>query len=429
MKFISECSLSKIISQLQGRERTPDLLIDELCDKIEKWDGEVKAFLPEQGRRERLYEDLRELHEQFPNPDSKPVLFGIPVGIKDIFHVDRFPTRAGSELPSEILKGDEAAAVTRLKKAGALILGKTVTTEFAYFHPGPTRNPHNFQHTPGGSSSGSAAAVAAGFCPLALGTQTIGSISRPASYCGVFGFKPNFGRIPTEGVIPFSSSADHVGFFTQDMEGCQIAASVLCDNWDTYISYSKKPPVLGIPKGDFLSQASQEVLVRFQIEIDTLRKAGLTIKEIPAFENIHEINNLHKEMIACEFARVHESWFNIYKDLYSNASKELIKKGNSVSQSNYEKAKRGMLTLRNNLMSAMEEFDVDLWISPSANTTALKGLESTGDPILSLPWTYAGLPTLSVPFGMLDGLPCGLQFAGKYNKDEILLQHLNKLYG
>ncbi len=429
MKYISECSLSKIIYQLQGNELTPEKLIDELCDKIEKWDGKVKAFLPEQGRRTRLQKDVDELYDKFPNPDSRPDLFGIPVGIKDIFRVDGFPTKAGSALPSEIFTGKESIAVTRLKNAGALILGKTVTTEFAYFDPGPTRNPHNFQHTPGGSSSGSAAAVVAGFCPLALGTQTIGSISRPASYCGVFGFKPSFGRIPTEGVIPFSVSADHVGIFTQDLEGCKLAASVLCDKWDTHILYPQKPPVLGIPEGDFLSQPSLEILKKYQKEIDDFRKAGLTIKEIPVFENIHEINTLHREMIAYEFTQVHKSWFNIYKDLYSNASKELIKKGNSVSRSNYEKAKRGILTLRNNLMIAMNEFDIDLWISPSATTTALKGLESTGNPIMNLPWTYAGLPTLSVPFGMLDGMPFGLQFAGKYNKDEILLQHLNKLYG
>ncbi|MBT3755848.1 MAG: amidase, partial [Candidatus Cloacimonetes bacterium] len=215
VKFVSECSLSKVISHLQNKELTPEKLIDDLCDKLEKWDKRIKAFLSETNRRERLHQELKELYHNFPYPNKRPILFGIPIGVKDIFHVNGFETKAGSDLPSEILQGEESVAVSKLKQAGALIMGKTVTTEFAYFHPGATCNPHNFAHTPGGSSSGSAAAVAAGFCPLALGTQTIGSISRPASFCGVIGFKPSIGRISTAGVIPFSKSADHIGFFTQ----------------------------------------------------------------------------------------------------------------------------------------------------------------------------------------------------------------------
>jgi len=153
------------------------------------------------------------------------------VGIKDIFHVDGFVTRAGTRVPPERFAGPEAASVALLREAGALIAGKTVTTEFAYFEPGPTRNPHNPAHTPGGSSSGSAAAVAAGLCQLALGTQTIGSVIRPAAFCGVVGFKPSFGRIPTSGLVYFSRTIDHVGLFTQDLDGMELAASVLCRDW------------------------------------------------------------------------------------------------------------------------------------------------------------------------------------------------------
>ena len=270
MKFVSECSLSKIISQLQSKELTLEKLIDELCDKLEKWDSKIKAFLPETNRRERLQQDLRELFHKFPDPADRPILFGIPIGVKDIFHVDGFETKAGSDLPSEILQGKEAKVVSKLKQTGALIMGKTVTTEFAFFHPGPTCNPHNFAHTPGGSSSGSAAAVAAGFCPLTLGTQTIGSISRPASFCGIVGFKPSFGRISTAGIIPFSRSADHIGFFTQDLEGSQIIASILCENWNDDLPEINRKPVLGIPKGKYLQQASPEILSAFWETINNL---------------------------------------------------------------------------------------------------------------------------------------------------------------
>jgi Asp-tRNA(Asn)/Glu-tRNA(Gln) amidotransferase A subunit family amidase len=149
MKFISECSLSKTISQLQNRKLTPEKLINNLCDKLDKWDSKIKAFLPEPNRRERLHQDLDQLYQKFPNPDERPVLFGIPIGVKDIFHTNGFATRAGSDLPPEALKGNEAEVVSILKDAGALIMGKTVTTEFAYFYPGPTGNPHDLNNTPG----------------------------------------------------------------------------------------------------------------------------------------------------------------------------------------------------------------------------------------------------------------------------------------
>src|SRR5262249_2824459 len=160
-----------------------------------------------------------------------PSLYGVLIGVKDIFRATGFPTRAGSRLPPELLAGDEASCVTLLKSRGALILGKTVTAEFAYIDPGPTRNPYNLDHTPGGSSSGSAAAVAAGYCSLALGTQTIGSVIRPASYCGIVGFKPSYDRIPTDGVIHVSKALDHVGLLMQDVPGMALAASILCREW------------------------------------------------------------------------------------------------------------------------------------------------------------------------------------------------------
>ncbi len=314
MKFISDCSLSEIISQIQTKELTPEKLIDELCDKLDKWDSKIKSFLPEPNRRGRLHQDLKKLYQQFPDPQERLILFGIPIGVKDIFRVNNFETRAGSNLPSKIFQGKEAEVVSKLKQAGALILGKTVTTEFAYFHPGATCNPHDFDHTPGGSSSGSAAAVAAGFCPLTLGTQTIGSISRPASFCGIIGFKPSFGRIPTAGVIPFSQSADHIGFFTQDLEGNEIVASVLCENWKTDIPEINRKPVLGIPKGKYLNQTSQEILSAFWKAVDRLKQKGFTIKSIPALDNIDEINEQHKLMNAAEFAEVHKNWFNKHKN-------------------------------------------------------------------------------------------------------------------
>ncbi len=176
--------------------------VSEAESQFEKRELLVKAFLPEEGRFDRLRQEAESLLARYPHIDDRPPLFGMLVGVKDIFHVDGFTTQAGSHLPSAVLQGAQARSVTLLQRAGALILGKTVTTEFAYFSPGPTRNPHNPEHTPGGSSSGSAAAVAAGLCPLALGTQTIGSIIRPAAFCGVVGLKPGCDRISRDGGDP-----------------------------------------------------------------------------------------------------------------------------------------------------------------------------------------------------------------------------------
>src|SRR3970040_1828025 len=198
--------------------------IDVVEERFAEREAEVRAFVPEESRFERLRREAKALLSRFPDSGERPPMFGVLIGVKDIFRVGGFPTRAGSRLPAEVFEGPEAEPVKKLKAAGTLVLGKTVTTEFAYFAPGPTRNPHNLAHTPGGSSSGSAAAVAAGLAPLARGPQTIGSIVRPAAFCGVVGFKPSFGRISTEGVIPLSPSLDHVGFFTQDVAGAQQGA-------------------------------------------------------------------------------------------------------------------------------------------------------------------------------------------------------------
>jgi len=427
MKYISDCSLSAIIEQFQTGALTPELLIDNLCDKLDSWDNQVKAFLPEAGRRERLKQDLQELYTKFPDPENRPPLFGIPIGVKDIFQVAGFTTQAGSNLPPGILQGKEAEVVKQLKQAGALVMGKTVTTEFAYFDPGPTGNPHNLKHTPGGSSSGSAAAVAAGFVPLALGTQTIGSISRPAAFCGTIGFKPSYGRISAEGVIPFSKSVDHIGFMTQDLAGAKLIASILCGNWKEDLVAPKRKPVLGIPEGKYLDQASPEILAAFNESVQKLKANGYKITYIPAFFDIAEINAAHRLVNAAEFAEVHKEWYKLYRDKYHKASCDLIETGLKVSEEDLQNGMAGRLLLREELEKLSRENEINLWISPSAPTTATPGLSSTGNPIMNLPWTYAGLPTLTIPFGFINDLPYGIQFAAGFRQDELLFDFLKDM--
>lgn len=419
-----QAPLAETAAELRSGRRDLIAYIDEICDRIDAVEPQVQALLSEPDRRARLKAEAAALQARFPDPADRPPLYGIPVGVKDIFHVEGFPTRAGSNLPSHLFAGPEAACVTAVREAGALILGKTVTTEFAFFAPGPTRNPHNLEHTPGGSSSGSAAAVAAGFCPLAFGTQTIGSVIRPAAFCDVVGYKPSFGRIPTAGVIPFSESADHVGLFTQDVDGMKLAASLLCSGWQAKATdqASGTRPVLGVPEGPYLAQASPEGQAAFQAQLATLEEAGYTIPRVPALEDIEAINRRHRQMIAAEFALVHAEWFAQYEELYRSSTADLIREGQQVTIGELAEARLGRGKLRDELERLVEQHGIDVWVSPPAPGPAPKGIESTGDPIMNFPWTHAGLPTVSLPAGRAEnGLPLGLQCSTRFMADERLL--------
>lgn len=395
--------------------------LNRLCDRLEAVEPVVAAFLPENGRRERLLREAAALEKRYPDPGARPPLYGIPVGVKDLFRADGFPTRCGSALPPECFAGQEAAVVTTVKKAGALVLGKTVTTEFAYFQPGPTRNPHNPDHTPGGSSSGSAAAVAAGETPLAFGTQTIGSISRPAAFCGVLGFKPSFGRIDATGVIPFSPSVDHIGFFTSDMEGIILAASLLVDNWRG-LPETERKPVLGVPVGPYLEQADPETRTAFHGQLARLEADGFTLREVAVLDDIARINGVHRLLIAAEIAAVHAAWFKAHESLYSGRTAELIREGQGADPHAVSAALDNRLTLRRTLTEAMHRTDIDLFLMPSAPGGAPRGTGATGNPVMNLPWTHAGLPTLSIPAGRdKAGMPLSLQLAARFMEDEQLL--------
>ncbi|MCK6585210.1 MAG: amidase [Anaerolineales bacterium] len=378
----------------------------------------VLAFIPEQDRFARLHREADALLSRHPDLVKRPPLYGMLVGVKDIFHVDGFITQAGSKLPPEELQGAEAASVTRLRNAGALIMGKTVTTEFAYFTPGPTRNPHNPNHTPGGSSSGSAAAVAAGLCSLALGTQTIGSIIRPAAFCGVVGFKPTYERVSRDGVIPLSPTFDHVGFFVPDVETARRVARVLIGDWRSEIGDGT--PTLGIPEGPYLACASDYALACFNDLCRILSDAGYEIRRVQVMDDFQEIRNRHDAILAFEAAQIHKDWFAKHEVLYSSKFSDLIKRGQSVS--NLQTLLSARDAFRASLTQTMDENQIDLWICPPTIGPAPKGLDSTGDPVMCLPWTQVGFPAVNIPtIKNEEGLPMGLQLVGKWNADESLL--------
>jgi len=407
---------------LKSGELPLHAFLEDLCRRVELYDPTLQTLLPEADRRKRIFEEAQALLEQYPEPESRPPLFGIPVGVKDIFRVDGFPTKAGSRLPKEQFDGEESWVVSTLRRNGALILGKTVTTEFAFVEPGPTRNPHNPAHSPGGSSSGSAAAVAAGFAPCALGTQTIGSVLRPAAFCGVIGFKPSQGRIPTSGIIPFSPTVDHVGFFVQDPEGLQIASRVLIPDWNNNNLQPVSTLKIAATAGEYLKQADEEIRQWFTKVVSKMKGAGIEVFEWDCFGEITEMNKLHRAIIARDFARVHQGWFDRFEKLYSTHSRNLIMEGRAVPEELYHQAVAAREDCRSHLKKTMLEHGIDVWISPAATSLAPKGIGSTGSPLMNLPWTYLGVPAVSVPAGFnQSGLPFGLQVAGNFYDDEHLV--------
>jgi Asp-tRNA(Asn)/Glu-tRNA(Gln) amidotransferase A subunit family amidase len=420
MKLVATLPLASTAAALRSGQSDLRAFIEDICARIDSAEPEIQALLPEPDRRTRLLNEAAALQNRYPCPEHRPPLYGILLGVKDIYAVDGFPTRAGSQLPPALFQGPEASCVTRLREAGALILGKTVTAEFAYFEPGPTRNPHNLAHSPGGSSSGSAAAVAAGFCPLALGTQTIGSILRPAAFCGIVGFKPSYGRVAADGLIFSSASLDTVGYFTQDVAGIALVSSLLCSHWSPSIPVRK--PVLAVPDSPYLAQVSPEGQAAFSQQVALLEDVGYEVRHVAAMSDMDAINQRHRRIVAAEMAQLHTSWFALYAPLYRPRTADLIREGQQVSASALATDLAGRSTLRQELENLMQQHQIDLWISPAAVGTAPAGISTTGDPVMNLPWTHAGLPAIALPAGNdANGLPFGLQVVASFLADEQLL--------
>jgi Asp-tRNA(Asn)/Glu-tRNA(Gln) amidotransferase A subunit family amidase len=394
-------------------------------DRIAYADRELGSFVDEPGRAERVRAAHEALAVRWPDPAHRPSLYGVPLGVKDVFRADGLPTLAGSALPADVFAGPEATAVARLRGVGAVVAGKTVTAEFAYFAPGPTRNPHHPEHTPGGSSSGSAAAVAAGLVPLALGTQTVGSVVRPAAYCGCIGFKPTYGRIPCDGIVANAPTFDTVGFFAADPALTTTAAAALCDGWTP--PAPSGTPVLGVPTGPYLDQADLGACGEFAAQITALREAGYEVREVAALDDVAEVNRRQSVVNLVEFARGHDAWFDRYADRYRPQSAAAIREGRTIDATTYEAALDGVHAFRRTIPARMADAGIDVWVCPSATGPAPRGLDATGNPVMSVPWTQAGLPALSLPAGVVarepggQALPIGLQCVARPGADEQLL--------
>jgi Asp-tRNA(Asn)/Glu-tRNA(Gln) amidotransferase A subunit family amidase len=401
---------------------------DQVQARVEQLDPDLHAFVPEPGRWHRIRREVAAVEGWTRDTSDPPALYGVAVGIKDCFRVNGLPTRAGSELPSELFRGSEASVVTSLRAAGAVILGKTAMDEFAYSEPASTRNPHNLAHTPGGSSSGSAAAVAAGLCPLALGTQTSRSVIGPAAFCGIVGFKPTFARMKIDGVIPLAPTFDTVGMFTQDVTGMTLAAATLVPGWHSIGEL--RQPILGVPEGKFLTWTLEGGRRAFDGHLARLRDAGFEILRVPFFSDaeLEEMDQRAMTLLHGEMARVHAEWFREYPDRYRPRTARAIQRGQAITEQDLMACRAHRQAFRSRVETLMGEAAVDLWVTPASAGPAPVGLDVTGWGGMTTAWSYAGMPCATVPAGSdAAGLPLGVQGVARPDRDERLLAWMSRL--
>ena len=361
-------------------------------------------------------------------------LHGVPVGIKDIFDTADMPTENGSVLHAGRTPSRDAAVVSRLRAAGAVIMGKTVTTEFAYFSPGKTRNPHNPEHTPGGSSSGSAAAVAAEMVPLALGSQTNGSTIRPAAYCGVVGFKPTHGLISRHGVFALSRTLDHVGLFARTIDDIALLAEQLTgyDERDpdtrpraripfTEVAAQEPPlpPMFAFIKTPMWERADEDTKQGFAEIVEQL---GSQVEVVELFPSATEAWPWHQTIMSAEMAANLEREWTAGRDRLSEQLRSQIERGREVRAIDYQRALQQGAPIHASFVELFEQ-RYDAILTPAAPGPAPKGLASTGDPSFCTLWTLCGMPAISLPLLQgANGLPIGVQLVGPRQGDARLLR-------
>jgi Asp-tRNA(Asn)/Glu-tRNA(Gln) amidotransferase A subunit family amidase len=427
----SQLSAATAAQRIREGLLTSEELVGACLERIRAVEPAVQAwtFLDE----EHALAQARAADERRRSGEPVGPLHGVPVGIKDIIDTGDMPTENGTVLHAGRTPRNDATVVAMLRAAGAVILGKTVTTECAYFAPGKTRNPHNPEHTPGGSSSGSAAAVAAAMVPLALGSQTNGSVIRPAAFCGVYGFKPTHGLIPRTGILKLSRALDHVGIFARTLDDIALAAEQLVgyDEGDPdtrprarapfgKISHEAPPipPLLAFVKTPHWDRVSAEAKDAFGELVESL---GDRVEEVDLVSTAAQAWDWHKTIMEADMAaNLEREWQG--RDKLSPQLRGLMERGRETKAVDYQRALRGIPPIVESFDEMfMERYDAIL--TPSAAGSAPKGLASTADPAFCTLWTLCGMPAISLPL-MHDssGLPIGVQLVGRRNFDARLLR-------
>ncbi len=422
-------SVRDAAEQVRSGQLAPTDYVGALLDRIDNHEPDLQAWVTID--REAVVSDARQ-REQDP---ASGIMAGVPVGLKDIFYTAGMKTTACSRIYADFVPDYDATCVSKLKEAGAVILGKAVTTEFATSDPSPSRNPWNREHTPGGSSSGSSVAVAAGMCPAALGSQTGGSTCRPAAYNGIVGLKPTYGRISRYGVVPVSWSLDTVGILVRTVTDAAILLQAM-SGYDANDPGSAEepvpsfleemgrhagPPRLGLLKtGYFFDRSTEEIRQHTEAVAAQLAQAGAVIEEVALPDSFDAAPDVQRIIMNVECAAFHERFFRHRADEYGPRLRANIEMGLLIPGVTYLQAQRLRREFRRDLTELTER--VDALLMPATPAPAPKDLNTTGDAAFQAPWTSAGLPTVVVPSGVSEsGLPLGVQFAASPFREGRLL--------
>jgi Asp-tRNA(Asn)/Glu-tRNA(Gln) amidotransferase A subunit family amidase len=398
--------------RIESGELMPRAAVELCAQAIATREAEIGAFAAldiEAARRDAGRPEL-----------PRSPLRGLPVGIKDIFDTADFPTAYGSSLYAGHRPKSDAATVMMVRRAGGIVMGKTVTTEFASLQPAGTRNPRNPAHTPGGSSSGSAAAVAAGMLPLALGSQTGGSVIRPAAFCGVAGFKPSYRLLPTVGMKCFSWSLDTVGLFAASVADVAFAAAALTGRDLRVDERPLATPVVAILRTDLWNEASEPMQNAVERAARTAEKAGAKIKELELPPIFGEAMRAHGIIQGYEAFRALAFEYDRHRDRLGPILRRQLDGAASIDADAYDNARRATRRTRQALVDVLA--DGEVMLTPSAPGAAPHGLGSTGEPTFNRLWTLLGTPCVNVP-GLADtaGLPLGVQVVARFGRDRFAL--------
>lgn len=413
-----ELSLTKAAAAIREGLLSPVEYANSLFARIDQFDSRVQAWVTVD--RDAVLAEARRCEAEAQKKQFRGLLHGVPVGIKDIFYTKNLRTTMGSVLFENFVPDHDARAVTRLKEAGAIVLGKTVTTVFANLDPGPTRNPWNLAHTPGGSSSGSAAAVAARMCPAAIGSQTLGSVGRPAAFNGLVSLVPTRERISLAGVFPLAWSLDHAGMFGRSVADVEIMLDAMTESPVQRLSRGG-PFRIGVVRGFFYENATPEARSLNDALANKLANSGFVVEEaqLPAIFDLAQ--PILRTILRSEVASVHEQLFTAHPESYREKLRALIETGMLLDATQYLRARRIRRRYRRDMARLFEKFDG--LMTPAATGTAPEGIGSTGDPVMNAPWTLADFPTMTLPYALGgNGLPIGAQFSGPPLQEGLLLE-------
>jgi Asp-tRNA(Asn)/Glu-tRNA(Gln) amidotransferase A subunit family amidase len=431
-----ELSAAEAVRKIRSGEISSEQLVQACLDRIDQADGEIEAWTHLNSDYALDQARMRDDQRQSGGPIGS--LHGVPVGIKDIFDTECLPTENGTILDSGRQPMLDCRAVSLLEEAGAVIMGKTVTTELAVFGPGKTKNPHNPKHTPGGSSSGSAASVASYMVPLSIGSQTNGSTIRPASFCGVVGFKPSHGLIPRTGALTLSRFLDTVGVFARSIEDAAIIAEVLAAHdpgdkdtrprprpafAETAVEEPPMPPLLAFAKTAVWDHAEPDTQNAFGELVEVL---GDECDELNLPEPFRDAIDQHRMVMNADLAKNLAGYYEDGKDKLTDILAGMIEDGQKVTALDYNRAVDGREFLNAGLDGVFDRYDAIL--TPAAPGEAPTGLGTTGSPIFNTLWTYCGVPAVSLPLMQgSNGLPIGVQLIGRRGDDARLLRTANWL--